>query len=288
VKIPVTVIVPIKNEALNLPRCLAALEPAERVLIIDSGSSDSSVQIAGQFNAEVVQFSYGGGYPKKRQWAIDNLEISTPWIFFVDADEVVPTELWAEISAKLSSNDSADAFFVRKEFHFMGRRFKFGGFSHTAVLLVRTGKGRFEELFDDVAGGLDMEVHERLVVNGTIGRLATSVVHEDFKGLEAYISRHNSYSTWEAAVRFKFLKSREYGKLTVPARLFGNPQEARRFLKLWVIRIPFESILWFLYHYFIRFGFLEGRPGLIASRIRSDYIHQVRAKMYEMDHVKSA
>src|SRR5690625_7228949 len=91
----------------------------------------------------------------------------------------------------------------------MGRRFRFGGFSHQAVLLFRNGRARFEELIDDPASALDMEVHERVLVEGSIGILQTPLIHEDYKGLEAYIDRHNRYSTWEARLRSDFLRSEE-------------------------------------------------------------------------------
>ncbi len=78
------------------------------------------------------------------------------------------------------------------------------------------------------------------------------------------------------------MRKETYGETSVDARLFGNAQERRRFLKKIAIRVPFEPLLWFLYHYVLRLGFLEGRPGLIASQIRRNYIANVRGKMYEL------
>lgn len=280
--LPVTVLLAAKNEAVNLPRCLAALGPAQRVVVLDSHSTDPTAEIARAHGAEVVQFDYRGGYPKKRQWALDHLPIDTPWIFLLDADEVVPDALWAEIAAVVRAPEACDAYLIRKGFHFLGRRLRHGGFSHTAVLLLRTGQGRFEHLFDDTADSLDMEIHERVIVQGRIGRLETPLIHEDFKGLEAYITRHNKYSTWEARVRYRYLTTGRYGESTIAPRLFGNSQERRRFVKALIIRLPFEPQLWFLYHYLLRLGFLEGRPGLIACQIRASYIAQTRAKIYEL------
>ena len=182
-KLPVTVLVAAKNEAANLPKCLGSLGPARRVIVVDSHSTDESAKVSVDFGAEVVQFEYRGGYPKKRQWALDTLPIETPWVFLLDADEVVPEELWAEIKQAINHGSAPDAFFITKGFHFLGRRFRFGGFSHSAVLLVRKGSARFERLVDDDRRGLDMEVHERVIVQGRIGRLKTPLIHEDFKGL---------------------------------------------------------------------------------------------------------
>ena len=281
-KLPVTILLAAKNEAVNLPRCLGALRPAQRVIVLDSHSTDATAEIAQQQGAEVVQFDYRGGYPKKRQWALDTIAIDTPWIFFLDADEVVPDALWKEIAAVVQTPDACDAYLIRKGFHFLGRRMRHGGFSHAAVLLLRTGKGRFEHLFDDAADSLDMEIHERVVVQGRIGRLNTPLIHEDFKGLEAYITRHNKYSTWEARVRYRYLTTGRYGETTIAPRLLGNSQERRRFLKALIIRLPLEQWLWFFYHYIFRLGFLEGKPGLIACQIRASYIAETRAKIYEM------
>lgn len=280
--IPVTVLLAARNEAPNLSKCLSALGRAERVIVIDSCSADGTAEIARAAGAEVVQFSYAGGYPKKRQWALDNLEIRTPWIFLLDADEVVTDALWNELEGAIARADVPDAFMVTKGFHFLGRRMRFGGFSHSAVLLFRTNKARFERTLDDEPGGLDMEVHERMIVDGRVGRLSTPLIHEDFKGLEAYIARHNSYSTWEARLRHKYLTTGQYGMDTIRPRLFGNPQERRRALKALIIHLPCEHWLWFLYHFVIRLGFLEGRRGLIASRIRAGYIQQVNAKLFEL------
>lgn len=281
-KLPITVLIAVKNEARNLPRCLRALGPATRVIVLDSQSTDDTGNIARAHGAEVVQFEYRGGYPKKRQWALDHLPIQTPWVFLLDADEVVPEALWQEIAGALAQPQAVNAYLITKGFHFLGRRFRYGGFSHAAVLLFRTGTARFERLFEDTPDSLDMEIHERVIVQGGIGRLYTPLIHEDFKGLEAYITRHNKYSTWEARVRHRFLSTGSYGEDTIVPRLFGNSQERRRFLKALLIRLPFEPTIWFFYHYFFRLGFLEGRPGLIACQIRASYIAQTRAKIYEL------
>ena len=110
----------------------------------------------------------------------------------------------------------------------------------------------------------------------------THLIHEDFKGLKAYIDRHEKYSTWEARLRFQYFKTGKWGQDTLQARLTGSTQERRRFLKSLAVRMPLEPILWFLYHYVLRLGFLERRAGLLASRIRARYIAQTRAKVKEL------
>ena len=182
----------------------------------------------------------------------------------------------------INKKEAADAYMINKGFHFLGNKMKFGGFSFDAVLLLKAGKGMFEELVDDDVSGFDMEVHERIIVNGTISKLRTPIIHEDFKNLEAYISRHNTYSTWKANVRYKLHTTGSYGKDTVKPRFLGNSQERHRWMDRISSLFPFEQWVVFFYHFIFRLGFLEGRRGLIACQIRSSYIAQVRAKVYEM------
>ncbi len=281
-RLPITVVVPTKNEAVNIGKCLSSLAPAERVLVIDSSSVDETARLARDHGAEVLQFDPQKRFPKKRQWALEQAGIATDWTLLIDADEVVPPALWDEIARTIRAPSPATGYLVRKGFCFMGRRFRFGGFSHEAIVLFRTGTARFEQLDQDGCSGLDMEIHERLIVDGRLARLKVPLIHDDLKGLAAYIDRHNRYSTWEAYVRHQFLTTGHWGADSIRPRLFGNVQERRRFLKQIACRIPGEHWLWFLYHYVGRLGFLEGRAGLIASQMRAHYIADIHAKMAEL------
>jgi glycosyltransferase involved in cell wall biosynthesis len=273
----ITVILAVKNEALNIRKCLEAVSFARRVVVIDSNSSDGTIETAEEFdNVEVVQFSYSGGYPKKRQWALNNIDFSTSWILLLDADEIIPAELRKEFDQITNSKCAEDAYFIEKGFHFLGKRMKYGGFSFKAILLFRVGECNFEYLNDIKFTEMDMEVHERLMFNGTIGTCVHPLIHDDFKNLAAYLERHNSYSTWESQIRYEQSISKN-----IKRHPFGNSQERRRFLKSLVVKLPFEPIIWFVYHYFFRLGFLEGRRGFIVSIIRAFYIAQIRWKIYE-------
>jgi hypothetical protein len=121
-----------------------------------------------------------------------------------------------------------------------------------------------------------MEIHERLIVDGSVSRLRTPLVHHDLKGLRAYLDRHEKYALWEAQLRLSYITRGRYGKDAITPRMFGNAQERRRRLKLLAVRVPFEPAAWFVYHYVLRLGFLEGRAGFVASRIRAQYISRVR------------
>src|SRR5208337_5118937 len=109
--LPVSVIVPVRNEGRNLPRCLDSLARFGEVYVIDSESTDDTVAIARSHGAKVVQFHYAGGWPKKRQWAMDTLPLEYDWILLLDADEVLTPELVEEIQRALE-NPKVDGYSV--------------------------------------------------------------------------------------------------------------------------------------------------------------------------------
>src|SRR5580698_8175120 len=118
--LPVSVIIPVRNEARNLSRCLESLRGAGEIYVIDSGSTDETADIARSFGAKVVQFDYSGGWPKKRQWAMDTLPLAYDWILLLDADEVLTPELVDEIRTALQ-NPRLDGYFIRLQMYFLGR-----------------------------------------------------------------------------------------------------------------------------------------------------------------------
>ena len=119
-QLPITILIAAKNEESNIGRCLATLSPAERVIVIDSNSQDATERISREKGAEVVQFDYRGGYPKKRQWALDNLKIETPWVMLIDADEVVPEDLWEEIHQRINDSHPHAALYDHQRISFPG------------------------------------------------------------------------------------------------------------------------------------------------------------------------
>src|SRR5271169_6327716 len=117
--LPVTVIVAARNEARNLPRCLESLRNAGEVYVVDSQSTDATVQIAQSYGAHVVQFHYQGGWPKKRQWAMESLPLAYDWIFLVDADEALTPELTREILEAIQ-NPNFNGYYIALRMYFLG------------------------------------------------------------------------------------------------------------------------------------------------------------------------
>ncbi len=274
----VSVIVPVCNEARNLPRCLESLAGVGEVYVIDSQSTDDTVAIAQSRGAKVVQFHYAGGWPKKRQWAMDTLPLAYDWILLLDADEVLTPELVDEIRRALL-NPQVDGYSIRLQMYFLGRILRHCDATFWKLSLFRKGRGRFEcRLKDQDASMADIEIHEHVVVDGPTAELSNTLVHHNVDSLSRYISKHNQYSNWEARV----LLQPESDPEEVSADLFGTQAQRRRWLKRNLYRLPGSPVLLFLYRYLFRLGFLDGAPGLIYCTFQAVQMFHSKAKIFEL------
>ncbi|MBZ5663358.1 MAG: glycosyltransferase family 2 protein [Acidobacteriia bacterium] len=276
--LPVSVIVPVRNEARNLPRCLESLAGFGEVYVVDSQSTDDTAAIAQSHGAKVVQFHYAGGWPKKRQWAMDTLPLAYGWILLLDADEVLTPELVEEIRRALQNPD-VDGYSIRLQMYFLGRVLRHCDASFWKLSLFRKGRGRFEcRLKDQDTSMADIEIHEHVVVDGPTAELRNSLVHHNVDSLSRYILKHNEYSNWEARV----LLQPEGAPEEVSADLFGTQAQRRRWLKRNLYRLPGSPVLLFLYRYIFRLGFLDGVPGLIYCTFQAVQMFHSKAKIYEL------
>ena len=277
-RLPVSVIIPVRNEAMNLPRCLQALKDVGQVLVVDSESTDDTVEIARSHGAQVVQFHYPGGWPKKRQWAMTNQPLAYDWILLLDADEVLTPELSEEIRSAIQ-NPAFDGYSILLRTWFLGRVLRHGDVGLWKLSLFRRGKGRFEcRLKDQDSTMADMEVHEHVVVEGTTARLKHPLVHHNVESLSRYIQKHDEYSNWEARV---LLQRTEDADGDLPPSLLGTQAQRRRWLKRRLFSLPGSPVLLFLYRYLLRFGFLDGVPGLIYCGFQAVQMFHTKAKIYE-------
>jgi glycosyltransferase involved in cell wall biosynthesis len=280
--LPVSVIIPVRNEAKNLPTCLQALRHAGEVYVIDSQSTDESIEIARSYGAKVVQFHYQGGWPKKRQWAMDTLPLSYDWILLLDADEVLTPHLAEEICSAIQNsttrNSEINGYFILLRTCFLGRVLRHGDVGLWKLSLFRRGRGRYEcRLKDQDASMADMEVHEHVVVEGATARLRHSLIHQNVESLSRYIRKHDEYSNWECRVL-----SQSEGDEELPPSLFGNQAQRRRWLKRKLYALPGSPLLLFLYRYIFRLGFLDGVPGLIYCEFQAVQMFHTKAKIYEL------
>ncbi len=280
--LPVTAIVATRNEAHNLARCLESLRGVGEVYVIDSQSTDATAQIAQSYGAQVVQFHYQGGWPKKRQWAMDSLPLRHDWIFLVDADEAMTADLAAEIRAAIQ-NPACDGYYVALRMFFLGRELRHSGASFYKLSLFRRGKGRFEcRLKDQDQSMADMEVHEHIVLDGCTkghtAHLTHPMLHHNVESLSRYIRKHDEYSNWDAKV---WLEG-DAGTKDLPPALFGSQAQRRRWLRKKFFAMPGSPMLYFLYKYIFSLGFLDGVPGLIYCGLQGVQFFHIKAKIYEL------
>lgn len=281
-KIPVSVLIPAKNEEANLPACLESVARADEIFVVDSQSSDRSIEITQAAGAEVVQFHFNGRWPKKKNWSLENIAFRNDWVLIVDCDERITPELWDEIAAVIKSSDH-NGYYLNRRVYFLGQWIRHGGkYPDWNLRLFRHRLGRYENLHtEDIQNTGDNEVHEHVIVPGTIGYLQHDMLHIDFRDLYQWLARHNRYSNWEARVYYNLLTGMgEDG--TIGASLFGDSVQRKRFLKKIWVRLPFRPLLRFILFYFVQLGFLDGKAGYIYGRLLSQYEYQIGVKLYEL------
>jgi glycosyltransferase involved in cell wall biosynthesis len=282
-KLPITVIVAARNEEKNLPRCLEALRDVGEVYVIDSGSTDATPEIARSFGAKVVQFHYQGGWPKKRQWAMDTLPLAFDWIFLVDADEALTPELAQEIRHAIQ-NPAINGYYISLRMYFLGRLLRHSGAGFWKLSLFRRGKGAYEcRLKDQDSSMADMEVHEHVVVNGATARLQNPLEHHNVESLSRYIQKHDEYSNWEARVWVEGPANQH-----LKPSLFGTQAQRRRWMKTKFLGLPGASLWYFLFKYVFGRGFLDGIPGLIYCGFQAVQVFHVKSKIFELKSAKKS
>jgi len=276
-RVPVSLIVPIKNEAENLARCLQSIRWADEIFVVDSQSTDGSVAIAQEHGAQVVQFHFNGTWPKKKNWALENLPFRNEWIFILDADEVLPAEAREEFTRVVANAGETAGYWINRRFMFMGRWLRHSYYPNWNLRLFRHSLGRYEKLTDANTRSGDNEVHEHVIVQGPTGRLRSEMDHYAFPSVEVFVEKHNRYSNWEARV------SADRRLTGSAAQIRSGPVERRRKLKLLSQHLPCRPLLRFLYIYIWQKGFLDGREGYYFARLHAMYEFLSVAKTYELN-----
>jgi len=243
--IPVSIVIVTKDEEANIEAALDSVKDAAEIVVIDSFSSDRTVEICRKYTDKVLQKEWEG-YARQKQAAVDLAGL--PWVFILDADERFTPELKTEVINAIKEN-SHDGFYVPRKNFFMGRWIKHGGWRPDYTL----------RLFKKNAGCVeDREVHEKVVVNGSVSYLKNPLVHYTYNSVSDYLKRMDGYST---------LAAKELKKT-------GVAPNALDFL----IRPPATFIKMF----FFRFGFLDGRYGLVLAVLYSYYTFLKYAKTWEL------
>lgn len=276
--VPVTVIIPTRNEERNIAECISSVVWASQIFVVDSQSSDRTVEIARTKGVEVVDFIYEGGWPKKKNWAIKNLPIQNSWILLLDADERVTEELAEEISCCIKSDDK-NGYYIKWKFYFLGKWMRFS-WSHGWMLrLFKRGTGEYEDLGLRNEGGWDNEVHENLIVEGDVGKLSNYLLHKSNQDLFHWLKKQNEFSDWNAHRRL--MGENNLWKNVEKASL-SDPLSRRRLLKSIFLKLPGKPFILFVYLYVFKLGFLDGREGFYFCLLRATHELNIGIKVFEL------
>jgi glycosyltransferase involved in cell wall biosynthesis len=244
----ITAVILTKNEELRLAKALASLRFCRRVVVLDSGSTDQTPQVAERMGAEFVVHIPEPPFriSEQRNWALDNLAITTPWVLYLDADEEIPRPLADELHRVAAAPDIPyDAYELTPRYLYWGRWLKrTQGYPNWHPRFVRHGRARF-------AGG----VWEHFVEGTIVGRIREPYDHfANCKGLKDWLDRHYRYASWDAERVIAALDSRDFSQL-------GTIRKAR--LRRWAATFwPLRPVTRFIHMYIFRLGFLEGWAAL--------------------------
>jgi glycosyltransferase involved in cell wall biosynthesis len=272
-KIPVSIITISLNEEANIEKCLKSLERFDEVWLVDSNSTDRTCEIAESMGAKVVNFDWNQKYPKKKQWAFENLPFANKWVMLVDADEEVPADFAQEIADTLERDgDKHAGYFFGFNYYFAGRMLRHGQRIYKLALMQHalTRWQEYDDLEVSVLG--DNEMHYQPPVDGTTAVLNYRMIHEDEETLYHFFDRHNKYSDWESVVQYN-------------GSYFRNEDAQpflRRYLKPLFAKMPFKPFIAFFFCYVWKAGFLDGRAGFDFAISRAVHFWQIQMKYREL------
>lgn len=242
-----SVVIITHNEEDNIRDCLESVKWADEIVVVDSFSTDKTVEIAREYTDKIIQREWDG-YGAQKQFALE--QTTSDWVLSVDADERITPELRQEI---LSTKLDKDGYDIPFKFYWLGRQLRFGG----------CGKERHLRLFKrQKAKFTQAPVHEDVLIDGKTGCLKNPIVHFSYKDIADYFTRFNHYSTVEALKKFK------QGKRVI-----------------FILQI-FASILDFVKRYVLKLGFLDGVPGFLWASFSSFHRLVKYAKLWEMQNKK--
>jgi acetyltransferase-like isoleucine patch superfamily enzyme/glycosyltransferase involved in cell wall biosynthesis len=267
---PVSVVILTFNEGVNIADCLRSCAWSDDVHVVDSGSTDRTVEIARSMGAQVHTHPFTS-FGDQRNWAIDQIAHKYLWVFHLDADERFTPELVAEMGQVLAAEPAEAGFYVPHKMIFMGRwlRHAEGGYPIYQMRLFHRGRMRFR----------DWGHGQRENTAGIVGLLTRPYLHYNFsKGLEEWIDKHNRYSTLEARQVLEGQQS-----ATGIDSPFGNAVQRRRYFKSRVYpKLPGKWLGRFLWMYVLRGGFLDGLAGLQYCLLVSTYELFISLKLAEL------
>ena len=274
----ISVIILTYNEELHIERCIKSLLPVvKEIFIIDSFSTDKTVEIAERLGAKVYQNPWIN-YALQFQWGLDNCPIETEWVMRMDSDEYILPELQNEISNKMQNiQEDTSGIYIKRRVYFKDKWIKHGSYYPIWLLRIwRYKDGHIEQRW--------MDEHIKLTKGETI-QFENDLVDDNLNDLTWWTTKHNNYATREAVdilnIIHEFINYDE-----VNSNFFGTQEERKRFLKKKYANLPLftRPFIYFLWRYFIKLGFLDGKQGLIWHFLQGFwYRFLVDAKIYEIE-----
>lgn len=262
-KAPVAVIMISLNEAHNMEAVLENISGwAQEVFLVDSCSSDDTVDIALKYGVHVVQRRFKG-FGDQWNFSLRELPIKAPWTMKIDPDERISEKLKCEI-LDLTETVALDAYRVPIRLYFMNEKLP------SILRLTRIWKTG-SVIFSDV------KANEHAIFKGDVGDLNGEIIHIDSPSLDHWVIKQNRYTTTEAISQFK------NDALAVPPKLFGNALERRMWIKRNFWKVPGRYLLLFFYHYLIIGAWKAGRVGWIWSHLRTEVYRQWEYKKFEIE-----
>ena len=275
-KIPLAVVVIAKDEAANIGRCLQAVSRCAELIVVDDHSIDKTVDIAREFGATVLTHPFES-FAEQRNWAILHAGIKQDWVLMLDADEVATPQFLDEVShaIKTASAETVGYTLCRKTM-FMGKWLKYSdGFPVWIMRIVKKGNALFKD-----SGHGEIPVPK---VDGELSVIKAPFLHYAFsKGINNWVHRHLKYAEREAHVELDTTTDFSFTQL-----LSFDKSIRRKALRNFGRRIPFRACMRFLYQYFFKWGFLDGRAGYIYCRMMADYEAMISLKKWEINHTRN-
>jgi glycosyltransferase involved in cell wall biosynthesis len=272
----ISILIPTLNEEKNILLSLESSSFADQIFVLDSGSTDKTREIAEAAGASFF-FRRWEGYARQKNWGLDNLPINADWVFILDADEVITPPLRDELLAIASGKVPTDktGFYVNRYFVWERREIRHCGYYPSWNLrFFRRGKAHYEE----------RDVHEHMIVDGSVGYLKGEIHHEDRRGRDYLWQKHLKYAELEAREMVKIVKGEAVGGLK--PSFFGNALERRRAIKerVWPY-LPFRWAFRFFYMYFLKQGFLDGAAGMDMCLFLTRYELEIAKRFKELKKV---
>ena len=245
-----SVIILTYNEKENIAQALdSVISWSDEVIILDSYSVDGTLDIVSNYECNLYQHNFEN-FSKQRNYALKDIPIKNEWILFLDADEWVTEELKVEIDAFLESNPTENGAYLNRKFLWMGKWIKRGYYPTWTLRLFRHKESYCE----------DRSVNEHIVVSGELTKLKNHYIHQDQKSIGDWISKHNARATLEADELYK--RDCKIIQKEISVKLFGNQVERKRWIRYYFwekIPILIRPILYFLFRYVFKMGFLDGK-----------------------------